>query len=40
MIGQTQVESKWIDELNGANGIVHKRSENANVLNDFFSTVG
>ena len=40
MIGQAQVERKRIDNFNGANGIVHNRSDNANVLNDFFTTVG
>ena len=40
MIGRTQVKSKKTDELNGTNGIVHNSSDNANVLNDFFTTVG
>ena len=40
MIGRAQVKSKEIDELNGSNGIVHNSSDIANVLNDFFSTVG
>ena len=40
MIGRTQVKSKKNYELNGPNGIVHNSSDNANVSNDFFSTVG
>ena len=40
IIGRTQVISKKIYKLKGSNGIVHNSSDIANVVNEFFSTVG